>query len=76
MWLVFWLPFVTRHATVDQVNGTWAMVELWDGEFIDLQTNCLGPDIREGMPLYLEAEQRSACAPDSAVAQSMVPSSQ
>ena len=65
MCFVFMLSFLTQSARVDQVNGSWTLVERWDGEFIDLRTDCLGPEIHEGLSFYLSRERMEGCAPDS-----------
>ncbi len=63
MWFVFLLPFVAQSVRVDQVNGSWALVELWDGALVDLPTECLGSEVREGSSIYMGPERMEVCVP-------------
>ena len=63
MWFILLVPFVTQSARVDQINGPWAVVELWDGELVDLHAECMGPDTREGQSLQLSRARIEACSP-------------
>ena len=53
MWFGVLISLVTQAAKVDQVNGTWALVELWDGQLVDIHAEFLGPHVNEGQMLVL-----------------------
>ena len=65
MWFGVLISLVTQAAKVDQVNGTWVLVERWDGQLVDLHAECLGSQVNEGQMLVVSPEQFEACAPGS-----------
>lgn len=48
-----------RKGIIDRFEGEWAVVEMEDGEFIDVPVDTLPPEAVEGSLIYMERGQKS-----------------
>ena len=61
MWTFLVVPFVAQWAHIDRITGSWAVVEIWNGDTIALQADCLAPELREGSSIYITEGQIQRC---------------
>ncbi|NLN41881.1 MAG: DUF3006 domain-containing protein [Clostridiales bacterium] len=47
-----------KKGVIDRFEGEWAIVEMDDGQFIDIPMETLPPDAKEGNVIYIDEDGR------------------
>jgi hypothetical protein len=69
MWTFLLVPLWSQWAQIDRVTGSWAVVEIWNGDTIAIPSECLASEPREGHSIYISQTQIDHCLSDQALSQ-------
>ena len=69
MWTLLVIPLLSQWAQIDRVTGSWAVVEIWNGDTIAIPSDCLRSDPQEGLSIYISREQIERCVSDEIASQ-------
>ena len=64
MWTFLLVPLLSQWAQIDRVTGSWAVVEIWNGDTIAVPSGCLESAPKEGLSIYISQAQIDRCLSD------------